>query len=375
MSLWFVSSAILGDMSKEVTLGTSFKAALTSSVSAGFVLGALLSAILGLPDRIDPRWVFGISATFAALSNGALVLLPPDSEWAIALRFATGFCLAGVYPVGMKIAVGWGTNDRGLLVGLLVGGLTMGAAFPHLLAFIGGADWRVTTLMATAFALLAALLISQTKLGPHHAQASRFQPDAIKLSWQHKSIRLAFAGYLAHVWELYGMWAWISVALTAAFSLSMASGEAELTAKLITFIAIAAGAFTCPLAGVMADRYGKAKVTIVAMAISGAAAVVAAIMFNGNPWVLSAIVFVWGASVIADSAQFSALIADYAPADKAGSLMTFQTALGFALTMVIVQITPHLAQLLGWPIMFCILGLGPLVGVVAMWPLRHSKSN
>jgi len=181
MSLWFVSSAILGDMSKEVSLGTSFKAALTSSVSAGFVIGALLSAVLGLPDRIDPRWVFGISAIFAAISNGCLVLLPPNSEWAIALRFATGFCLAGVYPVGMKIAVGWGTNDRGLLVGLLVGGLTMGAAFPHLLSFIGGADWRVTTLMATAFALLAALLISQTKLGPPHLSAWHLQVTLLTL--------------------------------------------------------------------------------------------------------------------------------------------------------------------------------------------------
>lgn len=372
MSLWFVSSAVLGDMSKEVNLGTNFKAALTSSVSAGFVIGALLSAIIGLPDRVDPRWIFGISAIFAAISNACLVVLAADSEWAIALRFAIGFCLAGVYPVGMKIAVGWGTNDRGLLVGLLVGGLTMGAAFPHLLAYIGGADWRATTLMATAFALLAALLISQTKLGPHHAQASRFQPEAIKLSWQNKSIRLAFAGYLAHVWELYGMWAWISVALSAAFSLNMVNSDAEMTAKIVSFVAIASGAFSCPIAGVLADRYGKARITIVAMAISGAAALTAAFFFTGNPWLLSAIVIVWGASVIADSAQFSALIADYAPADKAGSLMTFQTAIGFALTLVIVQITPHLAQMFGWPIMFCILGIGPLIGIVAMWPLRRS---
>jgi len=170
------------------------------------------------------------------------------------------------------------------------------------------------------------------------------------------------------------MWAWISVALTAAFSLSIASIDAEQTAKLVTVIAIAAGAFACPFAGVMADRYGKARVTIVAMAISGTAAVIAAPMFNGNPWVLSAIVFVWGASVIADSAQFSALIADYSPADKAGSLMTFQTALGFALTMVIVQITPHLAHLFGWPIMFCILGLGPILGIAAMRPLVTNKN-
>ncbi len=375
MGLWFVSSAILGDMSKEADLGNNFKAALASSVSAGFVVGALLSAVMGLPDRADPRWVFGISAALAAISNACLVLIAPDNEWAIAFRFATGFCLAGVYPVGMKIAVGWGSNDRGLLVGLLVGGLTLGSAFPHLLAYIGGADWRVTTLMATALALLAALLISKTKLGPHHAQSSRFQPEVIKLSWQNKSIRLAFAGYLGHVWELYGMWAWISVALTASFGLHMANNDAELSAKLITFIAIASGALCCPIAGVLADRHGKARVTIVAMAISGIAALTAALFFNASPWLLSTIVIVWGASVVADSAQFSALIADYAPADKVGSLMTFQTALGFALTIVIVQITPHLAQMFSWPIVFCVLGLGPLIGIAAMWPLRKAHQQ
>ena len=372
MSLWFVSSAILGDMSKEVDLSTTFKAALASSVSAGFVLGALLSSVIGLPDRIDPRIVFGVSALLAALSNACLVLLAPDNDWAVALRFITGFCLAGVYPVGMKIAVGWGTNDRGLLVGLLVGGLTLGAAFPHLLAYIGGADWRITTLLASALALMGAALISRTELGPHHAQASRFQPDAIKLSWKNKPIRLAFGGYLAHVWELYGMWAWISVALTAAFSLSMQTQDAELNAKLITFIAIAAGALCCPLAGVFADRFGKARITIVAMTISGTAAISAAVLFDANPWLLSAVVIVWGASVIPDSAQFSALITDYAPPDKAGSLMSFQTALGFALTIVVVQITPHVAIWLGWPIMFCILAIGPLIGVVVMRPLTQS---
>ncbi len=372
MSLWFVSSAILGDMSKEVDLSTSFKAALASSVSAGFVIGALLSAITGLPDRIDPRFVFGLSAVLAALANAGLVMLPPDSDWALLLRFATGFFLAGVYPVGMKIAVGWGTNDRGLLVGLLVGGLTFGAAFPHLLALFGGADWRITTLMASAVAALGAVLISRSKLGPHHAQASRFQPDAIKLSWQNKSVRSAFAGYLAHVWELYGMWAWISIALTATFTLSMQQGVAEDAAKLVTFLAISAGALCCPIAGVLADKYGKAKITIIAMAISGVSAVVSAILFYGNPWVLSFVVLIWGASVIADSAQFSALIADYAPADKVGSLMTFQTALGFTLTWVIVQITPMLAEWLGWPIMFCILALGPAIGIAAMRPLSRS---
>ncbi len=378
MSLWFVSSAILGDISKEVDLGTNFKAALASSVSAGFVLGALLSSIIGLPDRIDPRIVFGVSAVLAALSNACLVMLAPDNDWAVVLRFITGFCLAGVYPVGMKIAVGWGTSDRGLLVGLLVGGLTLGAAFPHLLAYIGGADWRVTTLLASALALMGAALISKTKLGPHHAQSSRFQPDAIKLSWQNKPIRYAFGGYLAHVWELYGMWAWISVALTAAFSLTMQVQEAELNAKLITFVAIAAGAICCPLAGVLADRFGKARITIVAMTVSGISAVAAAILFDANPWLLSIVVIVWGASVIPDSAQFSALITDYAPPEKAGSLMSFQTALGFALTIVIVQITPHLALWLGWPIMFCILALGPLLGIAAMRPLtraQYSESN
>ena len=172
MSLWFVSAAILPDMMAEAAISSARQALLSSGVQAGFVVGALASAIFGLADRYDPRRVFAISALAAALINASLILSPPGSAAAIAARFATGAFLAGVYPVGMKIAVGWGQKDRGFLVGALVGALTLGSALPHLIALGGGSDWRVTVAIASVASALAGLLVLATRLGPHHARAA-----------------------------------------------------------------------------------------------------------------------------------------------------------------------------------------------------------
>ncbi|MBX2825381.1 MAG: MFS transporter [Gammaproteobacteria bacterium] len=373
MALWFSSSAVLGDMASEAPLSTALSAALSSAVPAGFVLGALLVAILGIADRFDPRRVFALSAFVAGLSNACLLLLEVGDVAAVLLRFITGACLAGVYPVGMKIAVGWGTRDRGLLVGLLVGGLTLGSAAPHLLAYIGGADWRLTIALTSLAAFIAAALVLLVKLGPHHGVATRFEPAAILLGWRDRNIRSAFLGYLGHMWELYAFWAWLSSALVVSYAMQADVQDADSLAKLTTFIAIAAGALLCPVAGRYADRLGKARIAALAMLVSGTSALAAAWVFGGPVWLVFVVAVVWGMSVIPDSAQFSALIADYSPADKAGSLMTMQTALGFALTIITVQVTPVLAAVIGWPGLFVLLSLGPLFGIVSMLPLLRVK--
>lgn len=393
MSLWFASAAILDDLTRNNQLSSFQAAALSSSVQLGFVIGALVSAVTGISDRYDPRRVFAVFVAIAAIANLAL-LTDPGAGIATALRLLTGICLAGVYPVGMKIVVGWGTDDRGFLVGLLVGGLTLGSASPHLLAFVGGANWQLTIFGTSLLALLSALLVLRCRLGPHDARASSFSASAISVVWTDKRIRCAFAGYFGHMWELYAMWAWIGVAATASYALQLPQTDAESFGKLTAFCVIAGGALLCPLAGIFADRFkqqdgnsnateekslrasnnksrGKAIVAIISMIVSLLSAVLAAVTFGGPAWLFFSVAMLWGLSIIPDSAQFSALVADFTRPQIAGSIMTLQTAIGFAITILTVQLTPLVANAAGWPTVFVILALGPLVGIFAMLPLRH----
>ena len=371
MALWFVSAAVLPEMLREVDLPAFQQAALTSSVQAGFVIGALISAVTGISDRFDPRKVFTISALIAAAFSYALLLVGPDSVAAIVFRFITGAMLAGVYPVGMKIASGWGLKDRGLLIGAVVGALTLGSAAPHLIALNGGADWRQTVTAISTAAALCGLLVLFISLGPHHATASKFDLKVLATAWTNRRVRLAYAGYLGHMWELYVMWAWIGVAAAASYSATMSEQAANDFAKLTAFFAIAGGGLASIIAGYAADRIGKANITIIAMIVSGASALLTAITFGGPPWLTFFVVLLWGISVIPDSAQFSALVADASPPDQAGSLLTLQTSLGFTLTFFTVQLTPTVVAWVGWPVLLSILALGPAFGVVAM--LRHRQ--
>lgn len=370
MSLWFISAAVLPDLTREAVLSPWRQAALSSGVQAGFVIGALASAILGLPDRFDPRRVFAASAVAAGLINACLLIVDPSSDLAILIRVATGALLAGVYPVGMKIAVGWGEKDRGFLVGALVGALTLGSALPHLLAYGGGTDWRLTIALASTAAVIGGLLTLAVSLGPFHATAARFDWRVIGQAWTNRRVRLAYAGYLGHMWELFAMWAWIGAATTVSYGATLPHDQAVELAKITAFTVIGIGAISSIWAGGIADRIGKAEVAIVAMVVSGVAALLTALTFGGPVWLTFVIVLIWGLSVIPDSAQFSALVADASPPENAGSLMTFQTALGFTLTFATVQLTPLAADAWGWPIVLASLALGPAYGIIAMLRLR-----
>jgi MFS family permease len=371
MCLWFASAAVLPDMAREGAISATRQAQLSSAVQAGFVVGALIVSISGIADRLDPRRVFAASAICAALVNATILVLPLGGDAAIAARFVTGALLAGVYPVGMKIAVGWGTTDRGLLVGLLVGALTAGKATPYLVAFLGGTAWRPTIVATSALAALGGLIVLLIDLGPHHARSPRFEPGAIRLAWTDRRIRGAYCGYFGHMWELFAMWAWVGAAAAASFSVRLDPISAESLAKLVAFLAIVLGAFACVPAGWYADRIGKAEVTIIAMAVSGLSALLAALTFGGPIWITALLVILWGIAVIPDSAQFSAIVADASPPHLAGSLLTFQTALGFGLTIFTVQFTPVAAATFGWPAVLAALAIGPSLGILAMLPLRR----
>ncbi len=373
MSLWFTSAAILPEMVREGDISSTRLALMSSGVQAGFVIGALAIAWTGVADRFDPRWVVSMCGVAGALANAGLLVAPLGGDLAITLRILTGALMAGVYPVGMKIAVGWGLKDRGLLVGLLVGALTVGSAMPHLASFFGGADWRLTVIVTSLVAGGGALLVMLAGLGPHHARAVAFDPRAISAAWTNRRIRLAYLGYFGHMWELYAMWAWVGAAAAVSYRSELGADEAVSLAKLTAFLAIALGGLACVVAGMVADRIGKAEVTIIAMVVSGLAAIATALTFGGPVWLTFVLIIIWGIAVIPDSAQFSALVADASPPELAGSLLTLQTALGFTLTIATVQIAPALAATVGWPIVLAMLAIGPAFGVAAMMRLRTEQ--
>jgi MFS family permease len=374
MTLWFVSSATLVELKNQIDLSPVLSALLVSAVPAGFVLGAIYVAMSGIADRLDPRRIFAAAALVAAVLNALQLVVDPGNAVSILLRLLTGFCLAGVYPVGMKIAVGWGKEDRGWLVGLLVGGLTLGSASPHLLAWVGGSNWQLTTLLASLLSIVAAVLVMFTELGPYHSVQPKMNPRLVLVAWTDKKLRRAFIGYLGHMWELYALWAWIAPAAAASYLFQMPQESAVEWSKLTAFFAIASGALLCPFAGSLADRIGKAELTIVAMIVSACSAVLAAVTFGGSAPLMAAVFVLWGLSVIPDSAQFSALVADLAPTEMVGSLMSLQTALGFALTIFTVQMTPFVAERFGWSFLFCVLAIGPIVGCISMVGLTRRRS-
>ena len=368
LSVWFAGAAALPGLLAAAEIGRWAQAALTSAVQIGFVAGALASALTGLPDRVDPRRLFAAGAAVAGLANLAALATEPGSLAMIATRALAGGALAFVYPVGMKLAASWARGDAGLLVGLLVGALTLGSATPFLFALAGAeTGWRTPFLLSALWAAVAAGLILLASIGPALKAGAPFRPGAALLAWRDKALRYANLGYLGHMWELYAMWAWIGAFASAYWTARNAPASA---AALTAFAVVAIGAAGCLIAGWIADRHGRTTVTMAAMGVSGACALLAGALFNAPPWLMLTVLLVWGVAVIADSAQFSAAIAELAPPESAGSLLTLQTAMGFALTAIIVQALPLWIDFAGWAWGFAPLAIGPAFGVWAMARLR-----
>lgn len=371
LALWFSASAVVPSILAEYPLSAMQVSLFTSMVQAGFVAGTLASAALGLADRLDPRRFFMTATLIAAAANATILLVEPGAPWVYAARFITGMCMAGVYPVGMKMAGSWAKGDLGLLVAILVGALTLGSASPHLFNAFGGVDWRFTIAATSTTALIAAIAINFFRLGPRHATARAFKAGHLILAFRRPALRLANFGYLGHMWELYGMWAWIGVFLAASFQINSAGLDADILARATTFVVMGVGGFAgCLAGGLLSDRFGRTALTMGAMAASGASAVLVGLFFGAHPLLIGALCLIWGATVIADSAQFSASITELSDPELVGTMLTVQTCAGFILTMITIHLVPVFVDAVGWTFAFAPLALGPLFGVWAMGRLR-----
>ncbi|MEO6526164.1 MAG: MFS transporter [Gemmatimonadaceae bacterium] len=373
MSLWFAGNAVAPMLRAQWQLGASQVAWLTTSVQLGFVAGTAASAILNLADIVPAPRLFAASAILGAAANAAL-LAAGSFELALATRFITGACLAGVYPPAMKMAATWFQAQRGLAVGAVVGALTVGKATPYLVHAIPGAGVASVLLVASLGAVAGAFaLLLLYREGPYPFARRPFTWGLVLVVLRERNWRLATGGYLGHMGELYSFWTWIPAFVAA--SILAQSGESGVSAEhvdgvasLLAFAIIAIGGVGCVWGGIVADRIGRERLVIVAMLVSGGCALLVGLTFGRSLLLLAPVALVWGFFVIADSAQFSVLVTETVPPHAVGTALTIQTSLGFLLTTVTIQIVPPLVARVGWAWAFPILAIGPALGI---WSIRR----
>ncbi len=364
MSLWFAGNAVSAQLAARFALDSSETGWLTTIVQLGFVAGTAAIAMLNIADIVPSRLLFSVSAIMGAAANLA-VLVAPTFEMTLLARFATGVFLAGVYPPAMKMIATWFVSQRGLAIGSIVGALTIGKATPFLVHSLPNIEISAVLGVASLSAVAAALLVLAGYSDGPHAFAPR--PFSWRLAGTvagSRKWRLATASYLGHMFELYAFWTWIGAFMAAGLVASAAR------ISLLTFLVIAVGGAGCVWGGIYADRQGREKLVRTALLLSGTCCLASALMFGQSIWLVLPFALVWGFFVIADSAQFSALVTESVEPHAVGTALTLQTSLGFLLTMLPMQLVPRFASAFGWRWALVFLAVGPMAGIVAIRRLR-----
>ena len=364
-SLWFTPNAVMPGLSAAWSATTQQIGSLTSSVQLGFIAGTLIFAVSGMADRWRASRIFLVSALSGALANG-LFVFSGGLETGLVWRFVTGLCLAGIYPVGMKLVASWAPERKGFALGWLVGMLTLGTAFPHLMRSLGpGWGWQPVVLASSVLAVIAGLMVAWLGDGPGLPASGRFDWRGAARAFRRPDFRAAALGYFGHMWELYAVWS--LAPLLVAGSLGTLQTDPALV-SFATFAFIASGTVGCVLGGVLSRQFGSARVAFVALSVSGLMCLSWPWLGELPSWLALVLLLVWGMAVIADSPQFSALAAAAAPAESVGSALAIMNSIGFALTVVSIQLTAGFWLTLDAGVTW-LLVIGPVLGLVSLRPL------
>ncbi|MCB1477332.1 MAG: MFS transporter [Rhodobiaceae bacterium] len=371
-SLWFAGNAVLPDLQRSGGLPEAALGQITTAVLLGFIAGTLVYSWLAISDRYSPRKIFLISALLGALMNAATWFAGPDLWPLLILRFATGFFLAGIYPVGMKIAAGWFDRDLGKALGWLVSALVMGTALPHLIRALGHTlPWQSVMLSVSVIAASGGVLMyTLVPDGPHLRSGARFDPAAFATIFRSPDFRASAFGYFGHMWELYAFWAFVPAFLVAAGP-QLLGGSREVS--FWSFVVIAAGAAGCVAGGYASRRFGSARVAFAQLGTSGICCLLSPLAFALPYPAMLAFLVVWGITVAGDSPQFSALNAQNAPRDRVGSALTIVNCIGFAITIVSIQLLSAATALTGIQYLFVLVTPGPVLGLLALMHLVRKE--
>ncbi|MDT8862089.1 MFS transporter [Alkalihalobacillus sp. MEB130] len=374
LSLWFSASVIASELIEHWNLSSHLEVWLSASVPLGFVIGAFVSSYVGIADRYNPRNIFAVSALVGALLNG-LLIVASGSFFGILLRILTGVTLAGVYPIAVKMLSQWFPKKRGLAIGILIAALTLGSSLPHFVVmFFSELDWKVVILFTSVLAVLAAVIVHwMVEDAPETSKKSPFSFKLIKKVVTNKPVMLANYGYFGHMWELYAMWTWLPPFLAASF-ISYSPETPYWFIALSSFLSIGvAGGIGCVLGGIISDKIGRSNLTIYSMLISATCAVLIGLTYGHFIWLTLILSFIWGMSVIADSAQFSAAVSEVAEVEYVGTALTFQMCIGFLITIFSINLIPIIQTYVGWEWVFALLAIGPILGIFSMVKYRRHE--
>ncbi len=361
-SLWFAGNAVIPDLQRSAGLPSSAVGSITIAVQLGFIAGTLVFAWLAIADRYSPRIIFFLSTLAGAAANAATLASGGEFLALVAARFATGFFLAGMYPVGMKIASGWCDRDLGLALGWLVGALVLGTALPHLIRGLGGdLPWEGVILSVSAVAAAGGLaMLVLVPDGPYLKAGAQFDPAAFATIFRSAEFRASAFGYFGHMWELYAFYAFLPVLLAARL------GSDAATVSIWSFAAIAAGFLGCMLGGYYSRAVGSARVAYVQLSASGLCCLISPLAYQATLPVFLAFLLFWGVVVVGDSPQFSTLNARFAPPRLVGSALTIANCIGFSITIVSISLLARLIETAGPQYAFLMLVPGPVLGLMAL---------